>query len=1090
MNRKKSFILILFCLMAGLSFWLTSCSSGFEEKGSVTFSFSDKLINSVMARAGDTAADADAPKMEGVIMSFIGTDDRESDTYTLMLKDDYTYFICSANMLNELSEKLKTEIEGKFAGYENLTPEQLANGNFDLTAYQEYLKFREEYKDLQNNPYALYEDATISAGSWEKTGSTIKLTEKSYYDGTSLVEVSSPAVIASITDKNDLDTFKIKDSKYGKSMSFYNYNYGDFNNPDIKPEHEEDDYESEKDKKLTNPKIKITVAAGKTYEKEIDITYDLLDGSPVFHKAETRFDNLPLGRNATVTVEFIWNDTTFVKGIRDFVIEEETEVNVTLKFVYEKIPKEFYMPENDPENDKPVYSAMCLLPEDYREYFNGGWLYFTAYKDKTYDIIANHYNADGSPAENRTFAKGSWYYDENDDNADDVIRLKEEWYYDLETGQLVAVDEYDYNTVIYLSASGFLYNGTAIQELQFKNSEMSPLDYEYDLDFSITGLKDVSSDISDLIEIYYVTNKSTITNTIKEKVTPEDVSTLLLKDDVYQLQFSDQFTKDDNGLKLSTSIRFPEKLEKPLYFFAIVHEETADYKDIYSYIGLANEITLKDSANSVEITMYPVIQVEEPEQEELNTSADGSITKKDGALVINYSAGKLYRNNGKIAISARKADGSNLSAAEEDSLQFIVKLYYGGNLVNPSENSYSYDENSKQIIINNDQPLAKGGNYQLFVESAYNTDFNEKIINSQTFNIPVDDYLYYELSLNSGDENYLDGQNPESELYNKLVTLYNEHLYLKFSGNTEPAFMQGIIGEEGIIKDFTNVSAIFDFEDVEDITNSNVLNSDNPVQFDQYSISKIEKIILPASLKKIMPGAFTGNFERVNSNIVLAFGKNVELIVSPWQKSYSPFKSFELSSENTNYVISEDGKLILSNDEKTLVLAANNFTDSFTVPDSVTTIGDNAFCGASTLKNINFNNVTKVGKYAFNNCGVRGEYDNPLNLGKIEIIDSYAFNSDYIYVVFPETLKAIGAHALKTNYISFSYNETYEWEYVYGENAETTWQGWINAGNCDELPESNCGVMQQSSFTESEYTEGSSYMKYAKSSSDYYFYRK
>ena len=1024
-------------------------------------------------------------------MSFIGTDDRESDTYTLLLKDDYTYFICSANLLNELSEKLKTEIEGKFAGFEKLTPEQLANGNFDLTAYQEYLKFREEYKDLQNNPYALYEDATISAGSWEKTGSTIKLTEKSYYDGSSLVGVSSPAVIASITDKNDLDTFKIKDSKYGKSMSFYNYNYGDFNNPDIKPEHphEEDDYESEKDKKLTNPKIKITVVAGKTYEKEIDITYDLLDGSPVFHKAETRFDNLPLGRNATVTVEFIWNDTTFVKGIRDFVIEEETEVNVTLKFVYEKIPKEFYMPENDPENDKPVYSAMCLLPEDYREYFNGGWLYFTAYKDKTYDIIANHYNADGSPAENRTYAKGSWYYDENDDNADDVIRLKEEWYYDLETGQLVAVDEYDYNTVIYLSASGFLYNGTAIQELQFKNSEMSPLDYEYDLDFSITGLKDVSSDISDLIEIYYVTNKSTITNTIKEKVTPEDVSTLLLKDDVYQLQFSDQFTKDDNGLKLSTSIRFPEKLEKPLYFFAIVHEETADYKDIYSYIGLSNEITLKDSANNVEITMYPVIQVEEPEQEAL-VNADGKITTQNNNLIISASYGKIYRNNGEIYISAERADGNELSSEEKSTLHYNVKFSYGGNIVDENEGSYTFDTEDKKFILSKINPLEKGGTYQLFVESSYTTDSGITLIDSQTFNVSVSDYLYYDCSYDSTDENYLDASDGENILLNKLTDLFNEKLYLKFSGESDSTFMSGILGESGLINSLADVSAVFDFADV---TGVDTIDGENYVSLNSSSASKIEKIILPDSTTTIESGCFTTEGNGLSdSNIVLVLGKNVTSVTSPWEISSSPFKAFEVSSENTNFVSADEGKLVLSTDGKTLVLASNNLGSSYKVPDSVITIGAGAFCGCSTLKTLNFNNVTKIEQNAFKTCGLTAEFDEPLTLGKVEVIEENAFKTGYKYVTLPATLKAFCSSSFGPSSLTDAENSN--WEYVYGnddDQARSVWNKWITDGNYNQIDNLDVtyATLTTEDFTGDEYTEGT-YLNLAyNSAQELYFYR-
>lgn len=513
-------------------------------------------------------------------------------------------------------------------------------------------------------------------------------------------------------------------------------------------------------------------------------------------------------------------------------------------------------------------------------------------------------------------------------------------------------------------------------------------------------------------------------------------------------------------------------------------------QDLITFLGLikGTDYSIDNKSKTFTFTDSGFEKFSQMTHEELDTFADGKITTGNYSLVINCDVGKLYRNNGQISLSAEKADGKPLSTNEKNSLEFNVKMYYGGNLVASSDGSYTYDDIKKMICLNQDQPLLSGGNYQLFVESSYVTDYNETIINSQTFNIFVDDYLYYDCSLDTSAENYLDIDDPESEFYKKLTALFNEQLYLKFSGSgdSQSLFIGKIIGSNGLIKDLSNVSVIFDFEEV---TGVETLFGKNAIVLSPDSVAKIEKLILPDSIETIEPACFTGDLANAKSGIVLSIGKNVASLTSPWQESYSPFKGFELSSENPNFVIKDNGKIILSADEKTLILAANSFMEPYTIPDSVVTVGEGAFCGTSTLITINFNNVTRIGQYAFKNCNIGDNNSNWLNLGKVEIIDNYAFSRNYIYVTFPKTLKAIGVHALPTSNITFDYSETYQWEYVYGENARDIWEGWISAGNCENLPESNCGVMEQSSFTKASY-EAEAYMKYVEGTVDYYFYRK
>ena len=60
--------------------------------------------------------------------------------------------------------------------------------------------------------------------------------------------------------------------------------------------------------------------------------------------------------------------------------------------------------ESGHEN-KQIYSGQTLLPEDFREQFNGGWLYFSVLSDGTYSIYANIYGEDAQYMGNKYFAK-------------------------------------------------------------------------------------------------------------------------------------------------------------------------------------------------------------------------------------------------------------------------------------------------------------------------------------------------------------------------------------------------------------------------------------------------------------------------------------------------------------------------------------------------------------------------------------------------------------------------------------------------------------------------------------------------------------
>ena len=82
----------------------------------------------------------------------------------------------------------------------------------------------------------------------------------------------------------------------------------------------------------------------------------------------------------------------------------------------------------------------------------------------------------------------------------------------------------------------------------------------------------------------------------------------------------------------------------------------------------------------------------------------------------------------------------------------------------------------------------------------------------------------------------------------------------------------------------------------------------------------------------------------------------------------SSLTSIKVDGNNKYYSSSES---VLFNKEKTVLIAACLGTQSgeYTIPDSVTSIGDSAFHGCSGLTSVTMGNcVTEIGKHAFKNC--------------------------------------------------------------------------------------------------------------------------
>ncbi|MBP3449733.1 MAG: leucine-rich repeat protein [Spirochaetaceae bacterium] len=468
---------------------------------------------------------------------------------------------------------------------------------------------------------------------------------------------------------------------------------------------------------------------------------------------------------------------------------------------------------------------------------------------------------------------------------------------------------------------------------------------------------------------------------------------------------------DNDGYKIYSTILS----SIPIYEFFDTSISFSPQKDDFVFMGWTLTQNGNDFVNSAteDITVYArwVKGVEYKIEHYQQNIYDDEYT-----LVENDIEYKTGLPASKTEAIAKTYEGFTPNNIEQQTIaddgSTVVKVYYNRNL-------YTVTFNSDVGILECTTQTVK---YEGFVSIDKNPIASDYIFGGWYTSIDLETEFDFDTKITNDIELYakwLEGVDASN-----VVQVINN---LTSSEEPYEIIVYGVI-DDATITEITNALQNKNYQNVNvilDLSNTTGLTS---IPYSAFSnCASLASIEIPESVTSIGAHAFSDCISLTNIKIpegVTSIGDyafyyctsltSIEIPEGVTSIGDSAFSNcgctFVVSKENMYFSTDNDG-IALYNYDKTELLSVSNMVESFLIPESVTSIGDNAFSDCTSLTSIEIpESVTSIGVYAFSNCTSLTSIEIP---GSVTSIGDYAFYycTSLTSIEIPESVTSIESGA-------------------------------------------------------------------------------